>query len=64
MMSLEYLVTTYGYPVIAIGTFLEGESILVLGGFAAHSGYLELPRFMGSRFMGSEPNGTYLTITT
>lgn len=55
MMSLEYLVTTYGYPVIAIGTFLEGESILVLGGFAAHSGYLELPRFMGSRFMGSEP---------
>ena len=40
---LESLIDTYGYLTILIGTFLEGETILVLGGFAAHRGYLHLP---------------------
>ena len=37
------LISTYGYLVVLVGTFLEGETILVLAGFAAHRGYLELP---------------------
>ena len=39
---MESLLTTYGYPILIIGTFLEGETVLVLGGLAAHLGYLSL----------------------
>ena len=52
-MSLEGLISTYGYAAITIGTFFEGETILVLGGFAAHQGYLELPWVLASAFAGS-----------
>ena len=52
-MSLEELVANYGYAAITIGTFLEGETILVLGGFAAHRGFLELPWVIGCAFLGS-----------
>jgi len=52
-MSLEELITTYGYAAIGIGTFLEGETILILGGFAAHQGYLELPLVIASAFLGT-----------
>lgn len=52
-MSLEELVANYGYVAVAIGTFLEGETILVLGGFAAHRGFLELPWVMVCAFLGS-----------
>jgi membrane protein DedA with SNARE-associated domain len=52
-MSLETLISTYGYAAIGIGTFFEGETILLLGGFAAHRGYLELPWVIWSAFLGS-----------
>jgi len=52
-MSLEELVSTYGYTAIALGTFLEGETILVLGGFAAHRGFLQLPWVVACAFIGS-----------
>jgi membrane protein DedA with SNARE-associated domain len=52
-MSLEELISTYGYAAIAIGTFVEGETVLVLGGFAAHRGYLELPWVLVSAFFGT-----------
>jgi membrane protein DedA with SNARE-associated domain len=42
-MTIESFIDSYGYAAILIGTFLEGETILVLGGFAAHRGYLSLP---------------------
>ena len=35
---LESLLPSYGYPVLIIGTFLEGETIMVLAGVAAHLG--------------------------
>ena len=38
---LEHYIETYGYLAVMIGTFLEGETILVLAGFAAHQGYLQ-----------------------
>ncbi|SPD74464.1 hypothetical protein PITCH_A230150 [uncultured Desulfobacterium sp.] len=37
-MSLEEIISTYGYAAIVAGTFFEGETILVIGGFAAHRG--------------------------
>lgn len=43
----------YGYLAILIGTFLEGETILVLAGFAAHRGYLELSGVIGAAFVGT-----------
>lgn len=52
-MSLQHLIEAYGYWAILIGTFLEGETILVLGGFAAHRGYLELHWVMAVAFVGS-----------
>jgi membrane protein DedA with SNARE-associated domain len=52
-MSLEELISTYGYAAIALGTFLEGETILILGGLAAYRGYLELPWVLVSAFWGT-----------
>jgi membrane protein DedA with SNARE-associated domain len=51
-MSLEDLVSTYGYAAIVIGTFLEGETILILGAFAANLGYLSLEWVIVSGFLG------------
>ena len=50
---LESLIGRYGYLAILLGTFLEGETILVLGGFAAHRGLLWLPGVMACAFVGS-----------
>jgi len=52
-MLLEELVTTYGYPALLIGTFFEGETVLVIAGFLAHRGYLHLPFVMGAAFAGT-----------
>jgi len=52
-MSLENLISTYGYAAIVAGTFVEGETILLLGGFAAHRGYLELPWVIVAAFLGT-----------
>jgi membrane protein DedA with SNARE-associated domain len=52
-VTLESFVDTYGYLAIMVGTFFEGETILVLGGFTAHQGYLALPWVIASGFLGS-----------
>ncbi|HXH04572.1 MAG TPA: DedA family protein [Candidatus Competibacteraceae bacterium] len=52
-MALKYWIEHYGYWAILLGTFLEGETILLLGGFAAHRGYLELPWVVFCAFVGS-----------
>jgi membrane protein DedA with SNARE-associated domain len=41
-VSLPQLLTDYGYLAVFVGSLLEGETILVLAGFAAHQGYLSL----------------------
>ena len=51
-MSLAELVQDYGYYAVFLGTFLEGETILVMAGFAAHSGYLQLPWVIGVAAIG------------
>jgi membrane protein DedA with SNARE-associated domain len=41
MPDLPGLIDTYGYWAVLVGSFLEGETILALAGFAAHRGYLD-----------------------
>lgn len=53
MSLLQQLIESYGYWAILIGTFLEGETILILGGFAAQRNYLELHWVMLAAFTGS-----------
>jgi membrane protein DedA with SNARE-associated domain len=50
---LESMVREWGYLAILVGTFLEGETILVLGGIAARQGHLDLKTVMLCAFAGS-----------
>lgn len=50
---LETWLTAYGYPVVLVGTFLEGETMLVLSGVAAHLGYLSLQWVIIWGFVGT-----------
>jgi membrane protein DedA with SNARE-associated domain len=52
-MPLETLISTYAYAAILVGTFFEGETVLVSGGFAAHRGYLEFRWVILSGFLGT-----------
>ncbi|MHB8729633.1 MAG: DedA family protein [Sulfuricaulis sp.] len=51
--TLIELIRNYGYLAILVGTFFEGETILLLGGFAAHMGYLDLSWVIVSGLSGS-----------
>ncbi len=50
---LETFLATYGYPVLIIGVFFEGETVMVLAGVAAHMGYLSLPWVVVCGFGGT-----------
>lgn len=50
---LEHLIQQYGYVAIFVGAFLEGETVLVLGGFAAHRGFLDIWFVILAAFLGS-----------
>jgi membrane protein DedA with SNARE-associated domain len=52
-MSLPSLLQSYGYIAVILGTFLEGETILILAGFLAHQGYLQMQWVVGAAFLGS-----------
>jgi membrane protein DedA with SNARE-associated domain len=52
-MTIESMVREFGYLAVFIGTFLEGETILVVAGFAAFEAYLELPWVIVTAFLGS-----------
>ncbi|MGY6278094.1 DedA family protein [Methylomonas sp. MgM2] len=52
-MDLQQLIIDYGYWALLIGTFLEGETILVIAGFLAYSGYLQLPWVILTAFAGT-----------
>jgi membrane protein DedA with SNARE-associated domain len=53
MISISELLDRYGYAAVLLGTFVEGETILILGGFAAHQGYLSFPGVVAAAFVGS-----------
>ncbi len=42
-MDIAGLIQSYGYTAVGVGTFLEGESVLLAAGAAAFHGYLWLP---------------------
>ena len=48
-----YFITTYGYLAILVGSFFEGETILVIGGLAVQQGYLDLPLVFFFSFVGT-----------
>jgi membrane protein DedA with SNARE-associated domain len=52
-MSFEKLLEQYGYIALVIGTFLEGETILILAGIAAKIGYLKMPGVIMAAFIGT-----------
>lgn len=53
-MDLIGLLSTYGYLALFIGTFLEGETILIIAGFiASTTGALSLPWCILAAFLGS-----------
>lgn len=52
-MSPELLLQKFGYLAVFVGTFLEGETILVLAGFFAERGYMHLPLVMVWAFGGA-----------
>jgi len=52
-MSIAALIQDYGYVAVFVGTLLEGESVLILAGFAAHLGYLALPGVIVTAVIGS-----------
>ena len=52
-MDLQSMIENYGYAAILVGTFLEGETILVLAGLAAQQGYLNLSGVILAAFLGS-----------
>src|SRR5579863_7372353 len=41
-MSLQSLISTYGYFAVGIGTLVEGEFMLLLAALAARRGYLDI----------------------
>lgn len=50
--KLMDLLATYGYLAVFVGSLLEGETVLILAGFAAHQGYLSFPLVAGVAFCG------------
>ena len=51
--TLLELVQQYGYLAILIGTFLEGETIVLIAGYLAHEQILSLPLIALCAFLGS-----------
>jgi membrane protein DedA with SNARE-associated domain len=52
-MPAELLLHKFGYLAVLIGTFLEGETILVMAGFFAQRGHLELAGVALAAFLGA-----------
>ena len=52
-MDLAALIQQYGYAAVFVGSVLEGETMLVLAGLAAHRGYLSLQWVMAVAVAGA-----------
>ena len=50
---LEHLLENFGYIALFLGTFFEGETILVVAGFLAFRGYLNVQLVVLTAFLGS-----------
>lgn len=52
-MDAGALLQQYGYAALAVGSVLEGETFVLLAGYAAHRGYLALAPVIGIAFAGA-----------
>jgi membrane protein DedA with SNARE-associated domain len=52
-MSLDHLISQYGYFAVGGGAFLESNPVMIMGGLSAHRGYLELPWVLFWAFIGA-----------
>jgi len=52
-MCIESFIVHYGYLAILGGVFLEGETVLILAGFMAHRGYLNLTLVISIAYIGA-----------
>jgi membrane protein DedA with SNARE-associated domain len=52
-MTPEVLLHKFGYLAVFVGTFLEGETILVLAGFMSERGYLQIALVTITAFLGA-----------
>ncbi|MBI5136785.1 MAG: DedA family protein [Nitrospirae bacterium] len=53
MELARQLVADYGYLAVFVGTFLEGEAVLLCAGFAAHQGLLSAPLVVLTAALGA-----------
>lgn len=52
-MDIAALIAQYGYAMVFLGTLFEGESVLLLAGYAAHLGYLDFTVLTGVAGLGA-----------
>lgn len=52
-MLFHELIPVFGYAAIAVGSFIEGETTVVLGGIATYQGYLGLHWVIPCAFAGT-----------
>jgi membrane protein DedA with SNARE-associated domain len=52
-MSFEQFVSEYGYWAILLWTFIEGETVVIVAGFFAHQGLLDISFVMLTALVGS-----------
>lgn len=50
--ELAQLLQRFGYLAVFLTTLLEGETVMLMAGFAAHQGYLQLPLVIVAAFAG------------
>ncbi|WP_324779564.1 DedA family protein [Thiobacillus sedimenti] len=52
-MDLPTLIAHYGYAAVLVGAVFEGETVLLLAGYAAHRGYLDFAAVTGLAWLGA-----------
>lgn len=52
-MDVALLIARWGLAAVLLGSLLEGETVLVLAGFAAHRGYLDLVQVVAVACLGA-----------
>ncbi len=52
-MDLALLIGRFGLPAVFLGSLLEGETVLIIAGFAAHRGYLDFTAVMAVAWLGA-----------
>jgi membrane protein DedA with SNARE-associated domain len=52
-MTLEPVLTTYGYPLLYLGTILEGETFVIISAVLCQAGQLKAIAVVCTAFLGA-----------